>query len=154
MSGRLLCKVAQEAPNVLFVKEKQYASTTLLLPKHQDKYNTGTMTRMQRHLSRHLLVVASGLSGRAQHAAMSGKAMFQGVCRMTADVLDAIEFVLSETSTNSQRLKQCNIHCCLNGILSATPRTAFIHKTPLLAAESWCTGSATNAPRDSCTCIK
>ena len=106
MSGRLLCKVAQEAPNVLFVKEKQYASTTLLLPKHQDKYNTGTMTRIQRHLSRHLLVVASGLSGRAQHAAMSGKAMFQGVCRMTADVLDAIEFVLSETSTNGNKYKQ------------------------------------------------
>ena len=41
-----------------------------------------------------------------------------------------------------------------NGTMSATPRTTFIPKTSPLAVESWCIGSATSAPRDSCTGIK
>ena len=56
--------------------------------------------------------------------------------------------------THSQRLKQRNIRCCLNGTLSATSRTAFIHKPPPLAAKSLCTGSVTSVPRERCTCTK
>ena len=105
---------------------------------------------MTRHLSRRLLAATSGLSGSAPSAVMSGKLILPNVCKMTVVVLDAAEYFRSETKTNSQLSKQCNTPCCFIGTMSAMLHMAFIPMTPPLAAESWCTGSATTALRDSC----
>ena len=128
------------------------AETLRASPRHQDKQNIGIRIRMSRHLSSCLLVVTSGLTGGAQHAAMSGKVRLQSVCETTMVVLDAVELVLLETGTHSQHMKQRNTHCCTSGITSAIPKTAFILKAPFLAVKSWCTGYASSAPRESCTC--
>ncbi len=127
-------------------------STTLSLPKHQDKCNTGIRTRTPRHPSRRLLAVVIGLSGSAQHAATSGKLKSNIMYYMTA-VAPAVA-KLMEGFYFIQHLKQCSTHCCLNGTMSKTLRMAFTFMTPPLAAKSWCIGSATIAPRDSCTCIE
>ena len=102
--------------------------------------------------SRRLLAVTSGLSGSAQHAVTSGKLRSRAVCSKTADVLVAVANLEGEQS--SQHLKKRNMSCCLNGTMSAMLQMAFIPAPPPLAAKSWCTGSATTAPRDSYTCIK
>jgi len=143
---------AREAAIAHTVKGKKYASTTLSLPKHQDKYNTGTMTRTPRHPSRCLLAVNSGLSGSAQHAARSGKLRLHDVWNMTLVVLDAI--FRWEIRKHSQRLKQCNTLCYLSGTMSATSRMASIPAAPLLAAQSLCIGFAKSVQRDSCISTK
>ncbi len=154
MSGNQLCTAAQMAPNAHIVKGNQCVSTALLLPGHLDKQDTGTMTRVPKTPEQTLAGTHLRAEWKFQHVAMSGNHKLHNVRGMTMVVLDAQRLVLLETVTNSQRLKQRNTHCCLNGTMSATPRTAFIHKTPLLAAKGWCIGSATIAPRDSCTCTK
>ena len=154
MFGGQVWVTAQEAPNAHFVKANQFVSTALLLPKHRDKHSIGTPPRTPRHLSRCLQVVASWLSGSAQFAATSGKLEFRRVYETIPAVLNAAELNPAEICSHSQHLKQRNTHCCWNGTMSATPRTAFILKAPPLAAKSGCIGSATNAPRGSCTCTK
>jgi len=99
-----------------------------------------------------LLAVVIGLSGSAQHAATSGKLKSNIMYYMTA-VAPAVA-KLMEGFYFIQHLKQCSTHCCLNGTMSKTLRMAFTFMTPPLAAKSWCIGSATIAPRDTCTCIE
>ncbi len=129
-SGRQLCKLAHKAIAARIVQNIQYVSTAVLLPRHRANSNTGIMTRMSRRLSRRLLAVTSGLSGSAQNAATSGKVRLHNVRGKTAVALNAVKLILLETNTNVQHLKQHNTHCRLNGITSATPKAAFVLKTP------------------------
>ena len=154
MSGRRLCKVAQEAPNAHFVKEKQCVTTTLLPPRHRDKQNTGTRTTMPRQLDRRLLAVASVPSGSAPHAGLSGEPKLQLACNLMLVVRNAVKITRLQTGLHSPHLRQRNTHCCWNGTLRATLKAAFIPKLPLLAAKRWCIGSAAIALRDNCTCTK
>ena len=136
-----------------YCEGKKVCEHSSLATKAPSNYSTGIRAKMPRHLSRRLLAVTSELSGSALSAAMSGKLQLHTVCRMTADVLVAITKLL-EGKQSSQRLKQPNISCCVNGTMSAMPQMAFIPTTPPLAAESWCIGFAIAALRDSCTCIR
>jgi len=125
MSGRQVCITAQEAVNAHIVKGEKSASTTLLLPRHQDKQDTGIRTKMPRRLIRHLLAVLSELTGSALSAAMSGKVKLQTVRRMTAVVLVVVAKLLEGPQSN-RHLRQHNISCCLNGTMSAMLWMAFI----------------------------
>jgi hypothetical protein len=153
MSGRPECLTAQEVADAHIVKAERHASTTLLLPKHQDKSSTGIRTKTPRHLSRRLLAVPSELSGSAPSAAMNGSVKLHSVCRTTADVL-VVDIKLVEGKQSNPHLKQHVISCCVSGTMSAMLQMAFIPTPPPFAAKSWCIGSATTAPRNSCTCIK
>ncbi len=138
------------AANVHFVKGSQFVSTALLLPKHRDKHNIGTVTRMPSHPRRCLRAVHSGLSESAQPAATSGKLPLHGVCRTIVDALVAVA-KLWEGKQSNQHMKQRNTHCCLNGISSGMLQMAFIPTTPPLPATSLCIGIARSVQRDNCT---
>ena len=79
MSGRQWCTSVQQEPNAHTVKGEHFASTTLLLPRHRDKSNTGTRQKMPTHQSRCLLAANYGLNGSAKPAAMSGKLKLERV---------------------------------------------------------------------------
>ena len=152
MSGRQLCTNVQQEPNAHTVKGEHYASTTLSLPRHQDKSNTGTRRKTPTHQSGRLLAAVFGLSGSARSAAMSGKLKLDPVQNATVVVPAVVKPRQSKQS--NQHLKQHIMRCCLNGTMSAMPQMAFTLTPPLLAAKSVCIGCVRNALRDSCTGTK
>ena len=152
MSGRQLCPGVQEEPNAHIVKGEHYASTTLSLPRHQDKPNTGTRQKMPAHRSRRLLAAIFGLNGSARSAATSGKLRLHRV-QKTAVVAPAV-VKLRQSRQSYQHLKHHIMRCCLSGTMSAMLRMAFTPTAPPLAAVSVCIGCVRNALRDSCTGTK
>ena len=152
MSGRHLCTNVQQEPNAHTVKGEHYASTTLSLPRHQDKPNTGTRQKMPAHRSRRLLAAIFGLNGSARSAATSGKLRLHRV-QKTAVVAPAV-VKLRQSRQSYQHLKHHIMRCCLSGTMSAMLRMAFTPTAPPLAAVSVCIGCVRNALRDSCTGTK
>ena len=102
--------------------------------------STGTTARMRRHQSRCWLAAALGLSGSAQLAAGNGALVYSCAGVQGLDVLSVRH--RNKTGSPSPHLLKLSLPAWLSGTMSAMVWRAGIHTRSLLAATSWCTGSA------------